>query len=62
MPNKKVDNLKNEADRIPGQMWQKALKLDNLTTREWDFAACEKANGKNYSAIRKTILQMRKKK
>lgn len=62
MPNKRVDNLKDEIERSIAQEWQKSLKLKNMTTREWDIAANERANGKQDSEIRKTILQMRKKK
>lgn len=62
VPNKRVDNLKNETERSIAQGWQKSLKLKNMTTREWDIAANERANGKQDSEIRKTILQMRKKK
>ncbi len=62
MPNKRVDNLKDEGSRHAGQVWQKNLRLKNLTTREWDAASIYSANGMDEEEIRKKILKSRKKK
>ena len=61
MPNKRVDNLKDEGSRKAGQTWQRDLKLKNLTTREWNDAADMSANGMSEAEIRKVILKNRKK-
>lgn len=59
MPNKRVDNLKDEGSRWAGQRWQKDLKVKNLTTREWNEAADLSANGMEMGEIRKEILKKR---
>ena len=61
MPNKRVDNLKDEGSRAAGQAWQRSLRVKNLTTREWNNVADMSANGMNESEIRKEILKSRKK-
>lgn len=61
MPNKRVDNLKNETDRQAGQEWQRALNVENLTSREWNEAAYQKSMGRSDSQIRDSILKSRKK-
>lgn len=62
MPNKRVDNLKNETDRHAGQEWQQALNVKNLTTNEWNYAASEASMGKSDDEIRASILEHRRRK
>ena len=61
MPNKRVENLKDEGSRAAGQGWQRSLRVKDLTTGEWNNAADMSANGMSESEIRKEILKSRKK-
>ena len=58
MPNKKVNDLKEKSQAA--QDWQSALKIKDLTTREWDDAATMAAGGKSFEEIRKAIKRDRK--
>ena len=58
MPNKKVDDLKNDAERAAGQEWQKALDVPNLTTRELDYMA-DKHQGSTLEETRQAVLDKR---
>ncbi len=61
MPNKRVDDLKNDTDRQAGQEWQQALNVKDLTTREWNEAAYQQSMGYSDDEIRENILKSRKK-
>lgn len=60
MPNKKVNNLKHPGSKAAAQEWQESLRLNDLTTREWDNASILAAEGKNIEEIRTQILKDRR--
>jgi hypothetical protein len=59
MPNKYVDYLKDDTDRLCGQMWQNALDIEDMTTREWNTAAELASKGYDYDDIKVSILESR---
>jgi len=56
MPNKYVDDLKDDTDRRCGQDWQSSLDVDHLTSRKWNQAADMASSGRSDSEIRESIL------
>lgn len=59
MPVKKVRDLKDPTDRSSGMEWAKALRIPDLTTTEWNYAASLGAQGYSDSEIREKILENR---
>ncbi len=60
MPNKRIDNLKDEGMRSSGQEWQRDIGVNNMTTNEWDYAVDRAMSGASNQQIKSEILRNRK--
>lgn len=61
MPDKWVDNLKDDISREVAQQWQDDLGIGPIKTSEWDYAAYRAGEGASDSEIAEEIEELRKK-
>jgi len=62
MPDKWVDNLKDDISREVAQQWQDDLGIGPIKTSEWDYAGSRSGEGASDSQIADEIIERRKNK